>query len=166
MSTTIASELPATGGPGRLRRLVIELCCSGLDDHSAALAIALGTTLGLLPLPWGTSLLCALLAWLLRLNQPLAQALNYLCYPLQIALYLPFCKLGIRCFAADDFAVALPADWKGLAARAGELAGGLWQANLYGLGAWLGCSALLLPGTYLIAKYGLHYRTHRKRKET
>lgn len=165
MSTTTASEVrvPAAG-PGRLRQQLSELCRSGLEPHSAALAIAWGVTLGLLPLPWGTSLLCLLIAGLLGLNQPLVHLLNYLCYPLQIALYLPFCRLGIRCFAGDDFTIALPTDWQGLTAQAGDLAGGLWRANLYGIGAWLGCSLVLLPGAYLLARTGLHGGFNRNRK--
>ena len=162
MSTTIASDdcagpqLPARQGflaePWReLRRL----CVSGLNPRAAALAVSLGIALGLLPIPWGTSLLCLLIGWFLRLNQPLIQLLNYLCYPLQIALYLPFCKLGCRWFAPDHFALNLPADWRSLVENAGQLAGGLWQANLFGVAAWGCCLPLLLALSYPTTRLAL-----------
>jgi len=47
-----------------------------------------------MPLLWGTTLLCAALATKLKLNQAAIQATNYVCYPLQLALFLPFCRLG------------------------------------------------------------------------
>lgn len=50
--------------------------------------------MGTMPLLWGTSLLCILLAHLLRLNQVALQSVNYLLYPLQLALLVPFFKLG------------------------------------------------------------------------
>ncbi len=39
-------------------------------------------------------MLCLLAAWILRLNQPLMQLLNYLVFPLQILLFVPFLQLG------------------------------------------------------------------------
>lgn len=47
-----------------------------------------------MPLLWGTSLLCILLAHLLKLNQVALQSVNYLLYPIQLALLAPFFKLG------------------------------------------------------------------------
>lgn len=70
----------------------------GLTPQRLALTIAIGVTAGILPLIWGTTLLCAALAHRLRLNQAMIQAVNYLCYPLQIVLFLPFYRLGATLF--------------------------------------------------------------------
>ncbi|MEI8356154.1 MAG: hypothetical protein WCG31_08710 [Deltaproteobacteria bacterium] len=55
---------------------------SGLSPGKLALTICIGSAVGILPLPWGTTLLCVTLAWLLGLNQAALQSLNYLFYPL------------------------------------------------------------------------------------
>lgn len=48
----------------------------------------------MLPLLWGTSLICLWLAQRFRLNHLVLQSVNYLLYPVQLALLVPFCKLG------------------------------------------------------------------------
>jgi uncharacterized protein (DUF2062 family) len=75
------------------KRLQAVLTC-GLTPQKCALTLCLGSAIGLLPILWGTTLLCVLLAYLFRLNQVALQAVNYLLYPLQLALLLPFFKLG------------------------------------------------------------------------
>jgi hypothetical protein len=71
---------------------------SGLTPQKLSLTISLGSAIGMMPLLWGTTLLSALLAALFRLNQAAMQAVNYLCYPLQIVLFIPFCRLGEAIF--------------------------------------------------------------------
>jgi hypothetical protein len=51
-----------------------------------------------LPLVWGTTLLCILVAHTFRLNQVVLQSVNYFLYPLQLALLIPYCRLGARLF--------------------------------------------------------------------
>jgi uncharacterized protein (DUF2062 family) len=76
-----------------LQRVRAIMTC-GMTPHKIALTICLGTAVGLLPLLWGTSLLCILLAQIFRLNHVALQSVNYLFYPLQLALLVPFFKLG------------------------------------------------------------------------
>jgi len=71
---------------------------SGLSPGRLALTICIGGAIGILPLPWGTTLLCVALACFLGLNQIVLQSLNYLFYPLQLALLIPYCRLGSRLF--------------------------------------------------------------------
>jgi len=70
----------------------------GLTPQQLALTLAIGVAVGILPLVCGTTLLCAALAHRLRLNQAMIQTVNYLCYPLQIALFVPFYRLGATLF--------------------------------------------------------------------
>lgn len=70
----------------------------GMTPRKLALTLCLGAALGVLPLLWGTSLLCLLLAHLLRLNHVALQSVNYLLFPLQLALLVPFFKLGAWLF--------------------------------------------------------------------
>jgi len=80
-----------------LNRLQTVLTC-GMTPRKLALTLCLGCALGVLPLLWGTSLLCLLLAHLLKLNHVALQSVNYLLYPLQLALLVPFFKLGAWLF--------------------------------------------------------------------
>lgn len=92
----------ATAEPHRLAalwqsRVVAPLVAQlrlGITPTKIALTLALGTVLGLFPI-WGvTTLLCAVAALWLRLNQPLIQAVNYLLSPLHLLLLLPFYRAG------------------------------------------------------------------------
>lgn len=74
------------------------IATSGLTPHQLVLTLCIGGAMGLLPLIWGTSLLCLAIGRLFRLNQLVLQAVNYLLYPVQLALLFPFCKLGAVLF--------------------------------------------------------------------
>lgn len=66
----------------------------GLTPEKLALTLCIGFALGIMPLLWGTTLICIMLAHFFRLNHAALQAVNYLLYPLQLALLVPFFKLG------------------------------------------------------------------------
>lgn len=90
--------------PAKIRTRLMTLLSSGLTPHKLALTVALGVSLGILPLLWGTTLLCAGVAFLFGLNQGGIQIVNYLAYPLQLALLVPFYRLGARLFPAATVA--------------------------------------------------------------
>lgn len=71
-----------------------EWLLEGVSPRRLALTLALGFAIGCLPVLGIPTLLCALLAIVLRLNAPAIQAANYAAMPLQVALMLPLVKLG------------------------------------------------------------------------
>ena len=73
----------------------------GMHPRRIALAIAVGATLGMLPLLWGTWVLCALCAGCLRLNQLLVQLAHAMVYPLHLVLFIPYLKIAERIYADD-----------------------------------------------------------------
>jgi uncharacterized protein (DUF2062 family) len=79
-------------------RLLQTITGKGLSPHKLALTICVGSAVAILPLPWGSTLVCLLLAYLLKLNHVAIQSLNYLLYPLQLALLIPYFKLGVWLF--------------------------------------------------------------------
>ncbi len=83
---------------GRIKELVKKIAIQGISPRELALTIALGVAIGIIPIVMGATFICAGLAYFFRLNQPGIQAANYLAYPLQIALFLPFYQLGARMF--------------------------------------------------------------------
>ena len=82
----------------RFKELIGEVLSQGISPHRLALTVALGIIIGILPAFWGATLICALIAFFLRLNQAVIQVANYLAYPLQIALCLPFYRIGAKIF--------------------------------------------------------------------
>lgn len=134
----------------------------GLSPRRLACSLAVGTTLGLAPLLWGSSLLCALVAWRLRLNHAAVQLANYLCYPLQLLLLSPFFIAGQRLFDPDHkLSLQL---WRESFAK-GPLALGrhFWWANLCALAVWLLAAPLLLTGAQAVFYPLLRYFQRQQR---
>jgi uncharacterized protein (DUF2062 family) len=66
----------------------------GISPRRLALTLALGFAVGCIPLVGLPTVLCAVLALTLRLNLPAIQTANYVAMPLQLALIVPFVRLG------------------------------------------------------------------------
>jgi len=93
------------------RRVLVPLAQQlrqGINVKELAQSIAIGFVLGIFPIMGATTLLCLIAGFLLRLNQPAIQLVNYLVYPLQISLILFFVRLGERMFAAEPLAFSVP----------------------------------------------------------
>ncbi|MDJ0852986.1 MAG: DUF2062 domain-containing protein [Myxococcota bacterium] len=73
----------------------------GITPSKIALSVALGGVLGLFPVVGATTALCLLAALALRLNHVAIQAVNYLVYPAQILLLVPFMQAGQIAFGTD-----------------------------------------------------------------
>src|SRR5216684_4267675 len=91
----------------RIARPILDLLRQGVTPEKIALSIALGAALGIFPGIGWTTALCAIAALLLRLNLPAIQVVNYFMYPAQIALLIPFFRLGERLFGAPHFALTV-----------------------------------------------------------
>jgi hypothetical protein len=66
----------------------------GISPRRLALTLALGFAIGCVPVVGIPTLVCAALAFALRLNLPAIQAANYIVMPLQLMLIVPFVRLG------------------------------------------------------------------------
>jgi uncharacterized protein (DUF2062 family) len=72
----------------------------GVTPRRLAITLALGFAIGCIPVLGVPTVLCAALAFGLRLNLPAIQAANYAAMPFQIALILPFVRLGAWIFSS------------------------------------------------------------------
>jgi len=70
----------------------------GISPRRLALTLALGFAIGCIPVVGVTTAMCLLVASCLRLNFPAIQAANWAAMPLQVALIVPFVRLGGRLF--------------------------------------------------------------------
>jgi uncharacterized protein (DUF2062 family) len=117
------------------KRNAIQWLGQGISPRRLALTLALGFAIGCIPVIGIPTVLCATVALALRLNLPAIQAANYAAMPLQLALIVPFMRLGRWLVAAKPSLVVAPQALLHLpslevASRMGSLAG---QALL----AWL-----------------------------
>ena len=136
----------------RLVRPVVDQLTQGLSASSIALTLALGLCLGVIPVLGTTTVLCAAAAVVLRLNQPLIQAVNYVAFPLQIALVVPFLTLGHHLFG--EAGPALTAEQlAGLAAGPPlEAVRALGGAALQATAAWLLTAPVAGLVVFLVAR--------------
>jgi uncharacterized protein (DUF2062 family) len=92
----------------RLALPILDLLRQGVTPEKIALSIALGAALGVFPALGWTTALCAIAALALRLNLPAIQIVNYFVYPAQIALLIPFFRLGEKLFRAPHLPISVP----------------------------------------------------------
>lgn len=70
----------------------------GITPDKIALTMSLGAVIGIFPILGASTAICAIVGLWLRLNQPIIQLVNYLVYPAQILLLLPFYRAGETLF--------------------------------------------------------------------
>jgi len=111
-----------------IRGKVAHWLSQGISPRRLALTLALGFAVGCIPVVGIPTVLCAGLALALRLNLPAIQAANYAAMPLQLALIVPFARLGGRMLSSAQPAAAVPDAWlhlsaPGLMAQSGAFMG-------------------------------------------
>ena len=145
-----SSPRPSPPPVGWFRRRVVTplsgLLRQGLAPKQLALTVALGVSIGLVPLLGATTALAAFVALRLRLNVAALQLVAHLAGPVQLLLLLPLLRQGARLLGdgtTPDLTLAslrqlLAHDWRGALHL-------LWRAELGALVLWLlGGAALAL----------------------
>jgi uncharacterized protein (DUF2062 family) len=125
----------------KLIRPLLELLRQGATPEKLALSIALGAVFGLLPAIGCNTTLCALIALIWRLNLPAIQLVNYFLYPLQIALLIPFFRLGEKLFRAPHLPLSVSQIYAFAHANLWGAIQLLWTTTWHAMVAW----ALLAP---------------------
>lgn len=72
----------------------------GLTPHKIALTIAVGSAIAMFPILGTTTLLCLMVGIVMKLNQPIIQAVNYGCTPLHLTFIFYAFRWGERVFGA------------------------------------------------------------------
>ena len=85
-----------------MKSLAMRLTASlqSLPGDTIAIILAVGLVLGTFPVYGCPTVFCLLAAVALRLNAPARQLVNQLLSPLQLALLVPFARLGERIIAS------------------------------------------------------------------
>jgi uncharacterized protein (DUF2062 family) len=118
---------------------------TGHSPHQLSLAITLGIIFGVFPFLGVTTLLLALIAFTFKLNMVIIQLANYVVYPLQVVLYIPFIKIGkllgnMPSVSPAQILEAMKVNW------VTEI-GKLWYIHLWAILAW---AIVAAPSSYII----------------
>ncbi|MEO6568706.1 MAG: DUF2062 domain-containing protein [Opitutaceae bacterium] len=82
----------------RVRDPIVAQLTQGITPEKIALTIAVGSALALYPMLGVTSLFCFIAGVMLRLNQPIIQVINYLCFPIHLTTIYYCWRWGDRLF--------------------------------------------------------------------
>lgn len=149
----------------RVGQVLADQIRQGLSPHEIALTLGIGLCLSVPPVIGTTTLLCALAAIALRLNQPLIQAVNFLAYPLQLLLLVPFLRAGEWLFGAPHTPLS-PS--KIVAMGKADLFGtisSLWTVTWHGAVVWLIASPPAALLVYRLTKPALERLAAKVRKQ-
>ncbi|HKN24168.1 MAG TPA: DUF2062 domain-containing protein [Candidatus Acidoferrum sp.] len=125
----------------KLVRPLLELLRQGVTPEKLSLSIALGAVLGMVPMIGWNTALCAIIALIWRLNLPAIQMVNYFVYPLQIALLLPFFRLGEKLFRAPHLPLSVSQIYELTRSNLWNAIKLLWTTTWHALVVW----ALMAP---------------------
>jgi uncharacterized protein (DUF2062 family) len=81
---------------------IISLLKQGLTPQILALSMTSGIIIGIIPLLGTTTAICTMVAIMFRMNLLVTQIGNWLVYPIQILLLVPFIILGENLFGSPS----------------------------------------------------------------
>ncbi len=136
----------------------------GISTEHLSVSLALGAIVGLIPLYGVATAMVGVLSVSLRLNFIAMQVAHYIVHPLQLALLVPFLKVGDALVKSTDVSFTIrqyihlfKADFWGALRE-------LWMINLSAIGVWLVLSIPLYFVLYhLIRKYIRKYALNLRR---
>lgn len=117
----------------------------GLSGDSIAIVLAVGLVLGTFPVYGCPTVFCLLAALAFRLNAPALQLVNQLSSPLQVALLVPFARLGERVLGSP-------------APVSGTILSRFSQLTMQAIAGWLCISVPLGVLVYFVVSQALRRR--------
>ncbi|MHC4476639.1 MAG: DUF2062 domain-containing protein [Planctomycetota bacterium] len=139
----------------RLKQPVMALLKQGISHEKIALSISVGFTLGIFPVLGTTTALCAAAAFILRLNLPAIQLVNYIVYPLQLFFLVPFLKAGGWLFGDQRYSQLGKEIIDLMKNDVWSSFGILWDLTVYAVVLWLILSPLMMVVLYKTLKPAL-----------
>jgi uncharacterized protein (DUF2062 family) len=128
-----------------LRRKILDpllaLLRQGMSPNRLALCVALGIVIGNIPILGVSTLICAAIALVFRLNLPAIQIVQAAMAPTQILLIIPFVRLGEWILRVPPQPVSVQEGLALMAQGVGHAVVTLWNAIVHAGLAW----ALVAP---------------------
>lgn len=136
-------------GSGLFQRRVVapllDLLRVGATPRRLAWSLALGCVIGVNPLLGSTTLICLFLAWVFRLNLIASQIANHLMYPLEIALFFFFIRVGDTVFHTGHIPLERKALIEAVSHHPLETTRMLWTWEWHALLVWAVFAAIVAP---------------------
>jgi uncharacterized protein (DUF2062 family) len=128
---------------------ILALLRMGAAPRTLAWSIAAGLLIGINPMLGTTTVLCLAVAFAFRLNLVASQLANHIAWPLELALVVPFIRLGSRVFHTSAMPLS-PRLFMEAARRAPlALTRQLWMWEWHALVLWAAISAVAMPAIAL-----------------
>lgn len=127
-----------------------EFLRQGLTPARLSFTIALGITLGVIPVLGSTVLLCTLAAIAFRLNLAAIQLVNWLVYPLQLALLIPFYRIGGWIFRTPPSQLSVVHIFALIRTNLFHAIATLWSVTIHAAVAWLPIGSIATALIYLL----------------
>lgn len=127
------------------RSTLARLLAHGLSPRKLAECVAVGALIGVFPALGVTTALAALSSWLFRLNPIAIQLVNYIVYPLQFVLILPFFRAGQWLFGAAPLGLTLKQLAAFVKSEPLQAITTLWTTTWHASVVWLLCAGVLIP---------------------
>jgi uncharacterized protein (DUF2062 family) len=134
---------------------VIHLLRVGASPRKLAWSLAVGIAVGINPLLGSTTLVCLTVAFALRLNVVASQITNHLVYPLQLAMFFVFLRVGDRVFHTGALPLGREAMLHGMRHHPVETTRMLWMWEWHALLVWVALSAVMTPVLVAVLTPGL-----------
>lgn len=126
------------------------LLIGGITPKKLALSMTFGVVLGVFPVMGSTTALCGLAAIVLKLNLPAIQLVNYVIYPAQLALIVPFIRMGQRLMGSRQTEMTLGQMVASFKTDPSAALHQLWRLAVAGIFAWAIVAVVVLPLVYWI----------------
>jgi uncharacterized protein (DUF2062 family) len=148
---------PARGGVrGFVRRRlvtpVLDLLRQGVTPEKLALSLAFGLGIGIFPVLGVSTVLCTVLAIAFRLNLPAIQMVNYLASPLQLALIIPFVRVGEHLLGLKEQPLSIKEGFRIMAQGVWHAIVTLWDAIVHAALGWIVIGPLLIYALYRLLR--------------
>ncbi len=121
----------------RIAAPILALLVQGITPDKIALSLSFGIVLGIFPVLGSTTLLCLLAALLFQLNLPAIQLVNYLIYPVQLLLLVPFIRMGEKLFRVKQLSLSVTQILAMIRADLPHAISTLWLTEVHAISAWL-----------------------------
>lgn len=148
LPATTPPAAPASFWKRRVVAPIIGQLRQGATPEKLALTIALGCVVGVFPILGAATPLCALVAWAMRLNQPVIQIVNYFVYAGQLALLIPFYEAGNLLFMSEPIPLSMSLIIERFQADFWQFLRDFGMVAVYGIVVWAALAPLGMAAIY------------------
>ena len=130
------------------RRIVLPILAllrMGATPERLAWSIAVGVVIGLNPVVGTTTVLCLAIAVALRLNIVAAQIANHAMFPFELALVIPFIRLGARAFGTRALPLTTAVFLRDARTSPIALVRLVWMWEWHAVVVWVALAAVAAP---------------------